>query len=469
MDHRSWPGHNETAATGADPAAGNGMARRTALTRVGTLAAGVGTLVNVGAVMARRGTDQLQSAFNVRDYGAAGDGAADDTGKIQAAIDSARGNGGIVFFPPGTYLTRRLTLYSHVQLYGSGSDTTVLRLWPGANSAIVESEGFSRLAGTGSAGGITMFGVRDLALDGNKAQNRRTSDGLLLFGYGYELTNVIAFNCRNDGIYSEWGSVANLPGASHQMEARLSGLRAHNNSGDGISFNGPHDSMFINCVSFHNNGSGFRLGGASDGTFMVNCHAWGAEQHVSFDLGARAINCMNCYADLDGGVGVRIIRNDCQWIGGMVVGNNHPGPDREVGVQFVAGPRTGEPAGSVVDTKILNCGTAAVDFDGDRGLSNVRVSLSQPGVKDSSGRLVAGTGLGWIGAPAPTTLVEITQGLGNNNKNLVIRPAFDLREQETPPPAEAGTVRMFARSAGGRTQLCAIFPNGSVQVIGTEH
>ncbi|MGH3707483.1 MAG: glycosyl hydrolase family 28-related protein [Pseudonocardiaceae bacterium] len=42
--------------------------------------------------------------FNVKDFGAAGDGAGDDTQSIQAAINAAiAANGGVVYFPPGTY------------------------------------------------------------------------------------------------------------------------------------------------------------------------------------------------------------------------------------------------------------------------------------------------------------------------------------------------------------------------------
>ncbi len=451
------------------------LTRRALLSRGAAFATGAGAAVfgvaTVGAAMHRDTGGHGQTAetvFNVRDFGAAGDGQADDTDHLQHAINAARDTGGVVFFPPGTYLTRKLTLYSRIHLRGSGGDATTLRLHPGANSPVIESAGFAGLTGRRADGGITMFSVRDLTIDGNKAHNPKGGYGLRIYGYGYELTEVVVFNCHNDGIYSEWGPAGALAAPSHQMEARLTGLRTHDNGGHGIAFAGPHDSMMLNCVAAENSGAGFHITGDSDGTSLVNCHAWGAGQDVSFELAAAGLSCMNCYADLAGGVGVRVSRSDCRWVGGLVLGYNHPGPQQEIGIQLVPGAKDTEPAGTVVDTKIMNCGTAAVDFGADRGLSSLRAVISQPGVVDSKGAPVAGSGLGWLGSPAPTTQVEITSGLGDTAKSLVIRPAFDLRVQGTPQPPAADSVRLFARDFGGTTQLCAVFPSGVVRVVATD-
>ena len=56
-------------------------------------------------------------AFNIRQYGAAGDGMKLDTSALQQAIDAAAdAGGGTVIFPPGRYLSGSLDLKNHVTL-----------------------------------------------------------------------------------------------------------------------------------------------------------------------------------------------------------------------------------------------------------------------------------------------------------------------------------------------------------------
>jgi hypothetical protein len=65
-------------------------------------------------------------AFDVRAYGAKGDGVADDTAEIQAAITAAA-TGGLVFLPAGNYkITGTLTISgSRVTLAGAGRSSTI--------------------------------------------------------------------------------------------------------------------------------------------------------------------------------------------------------------------------------------------------------------------------------------------------------------------------------------------------------
>jgi len=64
--------------------------------------------------------------INVKNYGATGDGVTDDTTAIQAAFDSLT-DGGVVFFPPGSYLTTSLISTTNlVSIQGSGIKSTTL-------------------------------------------------------------------------------------------------------------------------------------------------------------------------------------------------------------------------------------------------------------------------------------------------------------------------------------------------------
>ena len=57
------------------------------------------------------------SVFNVRDFGAAGDGRTADTRAIQAAVEACReAGGGTVLFTAGTYVTGTFRIYGRMTL-----------------------------------------------------------------------------------------------------------------------------------------------------------------------------------------------------------------------------------------------------------------------------------------------------------------------------------------------------------------
>lgn len=93
-------------------------------------------------------------AVNVRSWGAVGNGIADDTAAVQAALTAAAGNA--LYFPPGVYLlTAALTLAGGVTICGAGQGVCELR-W----SASAASAGISLAAGAAGQ----MHVVRDLCL-----------------------------------------------------------------------------------------------------------------------------------------------------------------------------------------------------------------------------------------------------------------------------------------------------------------
>jgi hypothetical protein len=83
-------------------------------------------------------------ASNIKDFGAKGDGIADDT----AAIISAIGTGGrLVSFPPGTYkITSTIVLPSYTTLQGAGSGLSVIRPGPFPNPCFWSTNWFNRIS-----------------------------------------------------------------------------------------------------------------------------------------------------------------------------------------------------------------------------------------------------------------------------------------------------------------------------------
>jgi hypothetical protein len=95
--------------------------------------------------------------YNVKDFGAKGNGTADDTNAIQAAIDKANAdNGGIVIIPMGTYIITHLNLKTRVILQGVGMPKLVLP------TQISNITSMISLADGNQSG----CGLRDLVLDG---------------------------------------------------------------------------------------------------------------------------------------------------------------------------------------------------------------------------------------------------------------------------------------------------------------
>ena len=70
---------------------------------------------------------KLAQYVSVKDFGAVGDGVADDTAAIQDAIDAMNtANGGAIYIPAGEYLiTDYITLYSDVTLFGEGKASKI--------------------------------------------------------------------------------------------------------------------------------------------------------------------------------------------------------------------------------------------------------------------------------------------------------------------------------------------------------
>jgi len=118
---------------------------------------------------------KLRELVSVKDFGAVGDGVADDTLSIQAAIDSLpvstssgdpasyKTGGGTVHMPAGTYLiSAPIKLTHNISLVGDGSDSTVIKT-SGNTDAIQIGYVYAPVADYA----INNVVVRDLQINGN--------------------------------------------------------------------------------------------------------------------------------------------------------------------------------------------------------------------------------------------------------------------------------------------------------------
>lgn len=119
------------------------------------------------AALGKRFPVRGEQMYNVMDFGAVGDGVADDTAAIQAAINLAGNDGigrsGIVYVPKGIFIASTLTLRKGVTLQGANRDKSEIRAKNG-------SAAFALI--TIASGYTDQMWINDLTIRGNGNANQ---------------------------------------------------------------------------------------------------------------------------------------------------------------------------------------------------------------------------------------------------------------------------------------------------------
>ncbi len=201
------------------------------------------------------------ATFNVRDFGAKGDGVTNDQAAIQAAINAAfQAGGGVVEVPGGVYMIGvggpsegdgPIELLSNVTLQGAGMGVTVLKLMDNVTQNI---NGFVRTPADEVVQNVQLL---DLTLDGNRAANTFKANAFLC---GVAPGNPLA----SEDITISGVEARNFTGYGfdpHERTVRLTieNSVAHHNGLDGFVADFQIDSVFRNNESYANDRHGFNI------------------------------------------------------------------------------------------------------------------------------------------------------------------------------------------------------------------
>lgn len=288
--------------------------------------------------------------WNVRDFGAAGDGVTDDTTAIaNARLTCYNAGGGTVYYPAGTYLSGSQTIYTGVYDRGAGQELSTIKLKNGANtdlfSVYVTNISLWAPPGTSSNSASYNFGFSDLTLDGNYLNQTSASYVMRFYGYGYVLQNLNVRNGWSGGILCDYNGI--FP-ASVLFESTWNNVRSYNNRGTtsafGIAMGGPHDSRWTSVLSYYNNSHDFYLARNNGGVQAVNCHGWNsglADPNSATWLVETSLYAANCEAEGSPNCQLAMLGNGIVWTGGSVYSGGLAGMGIQLGQTNGNTPFTG--------------------------------------------------------------------------------------------------------------------------------
>lgn len=308
-------------------------------------------------------------------FGADPTGKSVSTSAIESAAQAASAlGGGRVEFGPGVFLCQ-LTLFSKVHYVGQGIEATVLKLPDGANADLIRSEGVAKFSGSNSRGGVYSWSLSHLTLDGNKSKNPSGGAGVKVYGYSYQLENLAIRNCRGVGIVSEWSSSPNAPAVSTEAnwwEARLINVSVHENDGGGIDWRGPHDSMWVNVLSYFNSADRNIYIGPSTGgggpVYAVNCHAYGSKSKFQWYCEQR-VSLSGCVGEGATEAQIYLGQGNSSIHGGEWFSVVSQTPEAK-GIILKDGL-----AGLDIITSIYNCNGGAIYLGAERGPVSSRINI----------------------------------------------------------------------------------------------
>lgn len=371
----------------------------------------------------------------------------DATTAIQGVIDRCQSvyGGGTVRLPPGTFNVQNLLMRSKVHVVGAGIGATTLKLVASSTGDVVRAPSFDTLTGGSAQSGINQWSLRDLTLDGNKANAASGGWCLRVYASRFVLTDLDVRSGKAGGLWTEWGT------GGVEMESHLSRVHIGLCDGPGWDFRGPHDTQYNDviiwkCVDgFHSNGNG-------NGLWGTNMHVWGDEsQPYGFVIRTQGNRMTNSYSD---GSGI-LIDEDRNWWDGYIIN-----PGGATGLTAISMGPTNSADRCFVKAHIRDFENAFVGGTESENIIDLFVDGAGPGGFVTSG-------------PHHTDTFRLQFGgqTSTDGEQTKVPGFIGLDQLAGDPIAPVNTTegRMYLRDNGsGKNQLVIRFDSGAVQVIATE-
>ncbi|MCC6791580.1 MAG: right-handed parallel beta-helix repeat-containing protein, partial [Thermomicrobiales bacterium] len=381
------------------------------------------------------------ATFDVRTYGAVGNGSTDDAAAFDRAVSAAAAaGGGVVTVPSGTFIIgSSVKMRSYVTLRGQGS-SSVLKLRNGANVHVIRSA-----AGTAS-NPVSNVGVENLYVDGNKANQ---SDNTEAYGIGMVAVNdswvsgITVVNTVRSGIYLA-GSRNTVSGCSVSGV----GLSGSIIGRSGIVFDNDGVNFPVSCFAQNNSVSNVREHGIkvyTGGTGTV------FESNTVSNNGDRGIYVMAA--------------------SGVTVSNNVVSGSGTTGILIGGGGGQGSPNCVVSGNSVSGCvshgillwGSSGVTVHGNNTVKNNRqngIYLVDSPKATISGNNISGNGAngGIVLYNASYSTISSNSALGNAGAGIIFwddgSPSIDCKvSKNTCSDGGAGKQGYGVRSLNGTRNL----------------
>lgn len=375
--------------------------------------------------------------YNVKSYGATGDGVKDDAPAIVATIAAVPKQGGIIYFPPGVY-----ALNSSLNIHAR-SDLTFLGAGVSATRLLMNQNGVTILSFTGLC---TRIAIRDLWLGAATSFAEGGSISIVGSDEVHSDTFLVE-NVRLQNTPSPWVSqyldssqvrnvriMQTIPGAFKTAAMFLTACvsdtfteivllsMAGQFASEGIHLDHDCDTIiFINSQALHAGTVGWRCaqtGGRSGPRLcrFTNCYAESCtDAGWSIDA-ARDVRLSGCHAAVNGGTGFQITNGDS-----VTITNSLALQNGKHGIAVTGG------TGVLLDgnTCSNNSQQANAAFDGisiGQGVSGVRIANNRSGdfVFPLANKQAYGLSVHAVGTDA---LVIAGNDLRDNGRGALAHPA----------------------------------------------